>query len=412
MKKYILLTLAIIHITTLNTAMVPHDPYSKNQSYAADPEHYLSQEEEEEENKENFLPNELIPQRETPSWNPLTIQIQNTYGIVGHKSNTILLDGYLAVCLEKGIVSLFSPTTGSEVKRLNTYNLDSYIDLNPSGDGTLLAVSPYDSDIIHIINAQTGELSSEINNQSSVDKVKFLSNDRLLVSSYKRVKFSLFTNETIKMFDTKTKKCIAEIPHPAFDPFAITSDGQILANPVTIWTIHNDSFKYARTMPKTNSEPSCMVFSPDNTQLAIGSNEQKTQSGDFFSTISIINPHTGQLIHKLYQHIEKTRSHCLETRVDAIAYSGNNRLASGTKNGTLFWWDLLTGQCLGKQKIHRAPINFLAFLPPNGDYLASAAGFSDDTIKISNLSQIKIEEEKKEEELRIKQEKQTSCCIS
>ncbi|WP_083389756.1 ribosome assembly protein 4 [Trichormus sp. NMC-1] len=124
------------------------------------------------------------------------------------------------------------------------------------------------------------------------------------------------------------------------------------------------------TLKGHDSKVRSVVFSPDEQQLASGSDDK---------TIKIWDVTTGKVLNTLKGH---------EGGVNSVVFSPDGKqLASGSVDKTIKIWDVTTGKVLNTLKGHEGGVNSVVF-SPDGKQLAS--GSVDKTIKIWDMTTGKV----------------------
>ncbi len=374
-KKYIVLILASIHISVLYTAaekgalMGIHSSLTPRQVAIAALQPYLPI---------TTITN-LVMKYYAPLWHSQTANtIPGPITLVPQEES-------IAFSLKPNNISLFSPETGTLIHSFNLepenkMSLPSTIDF--SQDGKLMAINLENNSIITIADILKCNIVHNLRSNDPISQMKFLKPDRLIASNR--------YNNAIKLWNTKTGNWISQISNHPHNSFTTAPDGLLLAtntgNLVTIWTTENDTFDYTHTIKNKRFSFSCMAFSPDSMQLAIGSWTRETMIGRWRYKIYILDLNTGTLIHKLAQYTKEEFD-----GITSIAYSSTNVLATGTKNGTILLWNPYKGKLLRKLEYHQAPVRSL-FFSPAGTHLVSNSDNS--TMVISEVPETKKEEKK------------------
>lgn len=194
--------------------------------------------------------------------------------------------------------------------------------------------------------------------RNSVNSVAFSPDGQRLASGA--------SDGTIKIWDVNSGSCQTfECDSPVLS-IVFSPDGQQLVSglydQIQVWDIKESSF-YLQTSKSFNHQVYSVIFSR-NGRFAFGLSNGVVGVWDMEST-----------------YLQTFKGH--KKPVLSVVFSPNNQLlASGSSDGTIKVWDIISGACLQTLEGHKKSINSVIFCP-NGHRLTS--GSSDSTIRVWDI---------------------------
>ncbi|NEP49828.1 MAG: hypothetical protein F6K65_13850 [Moorea sp. SIO3C2] len=273
---------------------------------------------------------------------------------------------------------------GAQLECCLTGHSDSVGTIAISPDGKTLASGSFDG-TIKVFNLHTKEIKYTLNaHQNDVSYVIFSPEGELITSSY---------DGTIKIWNLHTKKVKWTLIEENEDLLPIESlclspNTQHLfvssyeSHKIHVWDL--PARKKLGSLSKHKDGVICLAISPDGRILASGGKDKKIILWEVYP-----KDQTLEEIYKNYQILpESNNSEQHSDWITSLAISPNNQvLASGSKDGKVYIWNLHNGTLKDILNKHSGAVISLAF-SPDGQTIAS--GSFDNTIKLYNWHTGKI----------------------
>jgi WD40 repeat protein len=245
-------------------------------------------------------------------------------------------DGQALATNSDRAVKLWSTSTYQCLKTLHRRSAGLISSVAFNANGQLLASTSHDN-VVRLWHTSTGQCLREWQGDTTiVYSVAFSPDDRILATGS--------IDERIKLWDVTTGECLKTLHNGSqVWSIAFSPDGQILANgsssnTVKLWEV--DSGKCFKELEGHNGQIWSVAFSPDGQILASGSSDRTIRLWDMLS---------GECLRILQEHTDSVESVAFRpASSQTLAQSINSHqiLASGSKDETVKFWDVETGECL------------------------------------------------------------------
>lgn len=296
-----------------------------------------------------FLPDNRLLTRDTNRmlkiWDTLTAEVQATFEIgVTFDSISILDDGTVVTSLGNTI----DLETG-EVGSLSARGIYS-----PDGAYTALRTTISGTNVIQVIDADSGEIMSQVDVASySLFTLNALNNGVLLGN--------FPGGDDLDFWDMETHSIIGSIESPgsSFQQPVVSPDGRFVAAVVSfdnnVYVFNAETYELVYTLEGHTDAPDFVSFSADGTRLI-----SYTIISDADPTVRVWDMTSGEQTTVLTH--EAAISRAIISPDGATVVSSTNVITSDTVTNTLYVWDAATGE--QRDTINTTlPISRMAFSP-------------------------------------------------
>ncbi len=293
-------------------------------------------------------------------------------------------------------IDFFDTVTGEHKKRIVgnsfidlTYAIGSFADLTLSPDGTKLVSMNFDRSI-NLCDITTGQCRLLIPHSPSIGNLNrflFSSDSNLLAGMYSDGFTGLWDANTGKeqhlseriRFFKKNRKLLRDI-HLYEREFGIafSPDNQILAsassdNSVQLWDTTTGNIRHSLQGHTARVESLCF-----------SSNGQTLVSGSFDGTLRLWNATTGELEQIITNRLLGKQQTMEPIAISTVALNPEgDRVASGSQDGTIVMWDVVTGERIGTFIGHADEISEI-FFSPDGRKIVSTS--KDGSVRLWNIA--------------------------
>ncbi len=261
----------------------------------------------------------------------------------------------------------------SDEQSILTNQPDAFENLALSPEGGLLAVRQTGDNIV-LWDLEGRHQVGTLTNQSQPRAMAFVPGGNLLASAHDDT-----NGPVVRFWDVTTRQIVRTLPHPTpVHALAFSPDGEWLATfdvepRLRLWRVSTGELVTDLLGPgPRNALGRVPLFSPDGATLALG---------EMDGSIRLLSLKTGVIRTTIPRPSE------INIGVMALAFSPDGRLLAsghGQSDGTIRFWDTVSGSPAGKLEGHRGWVSTLVFAP-DGRTLYS--GSSDQTIRVWDVAQ-------------------------
>lgn len=302
----------------------------------------------------------------------------------------------IAAAHEDHTIDFFDTVTGEHKKRIVghnfrdlTYSMGSFAELTLSPDGTKLVSMNFDRSInlCDIASGQGRLLIPHSPSAGNLNRFLFSSDSNRLAGIYSDGFIGLWDANTGKeqhlseriQFFKKNRMLIRDI-HLLEREFGIafSPDNQILAsassdNSVQLWDTTTGNIRHSLTGHTARVESLCF-----------SSNGQTLVSGSFDGTLRLWNAATGELEKTFTNRLLAKQQTSKPIAVTTVALNPDgDRVASGSQDGTIVMWDVVTGERIGTFIGHVDAISDI-FFSPDGRKIVSTS--KDGSVRLWDIA--------------------------
>ncbi|MYF55531.1 PQQ-binding-like beta-propeller repeat protein, partial [Candidatus Poribacteria bacterium] len=302
----------------------------------------------------------------------------------------------IAAAYEDHIIDFFDTVTGEHKKRIVGNNfqdltlfMGSFADLTLSPDGTKLVSMNFDRSI-NLCDITSGQCRLLIRRSPSIGNLNrflFSSDSNLLAGMYSDGFIGLWDantgkeqhlSERIRFFEKNHKVLLGLHLYEREFGIAFSPDNQILAsassyNSIQLWDTTTGNIRHSLTGHTARVESLCF-----------SSNGQTLVSGSFDGTLRLWNAATGELKKTFTNRLLAKQQTSKPIAVTTVALNPDgDRVASGSQDGTIVMWDVVTGERIGTFIGHVDAISDI-FFSPDGRKIVSTS--KDGSVRLWDIA--------------------------